>query len=211
MCGTALVSAIQNDKKWIGIDISYDALDIIKKRIKDVAFDYSAEYDQKDGSPETLTEYERLNPYQKQDWLIQKTGGFPNPKKSGDGGVDGEVPIHLGLDKNKDDLWGKVVFSVKTGKQCNPEMIRELKGTMQDYQAVIGVLILDKDPSDNMDIVASKAGQIKYSYSRDLPPSYFDKVQIITSGEIMSGREVSMPPTMKKVMEYRRQSQQMSF
>jgi len=209
-CGTALISAIQNHKKWIGVDISYDALDIIKQRIKDIAFDYNVDYEQIDGSPQTLAEYERLNPYQKQDWLIQKAGGFPNPKKSGDGGVDGDVVIHLGLDKNGDDIWGKVVYSVKTGEQCNPAMIRELKGTMQDYQAAIGVLILDKDPSDNMDITASKAGQIKYSYSKE-PPSYFDKIQIITSGEIMSGREVSMPLTMKKVMAYRKQSEQMSF
>ena len=50
--------------------------------------------------------------------------------------------------------------------------------------------------------------QIMYSYNKDLPPSFFDKVQIITSGEIMSGREVSMPPTTKRVVEYRRQ---MSF
>jgi len=210
-CGTALVSAIQNHKKWIGIDISYDALDVIKKRIKDVTFDYNVDYEQRDGSPQTLTEYERLNPYQKQDWLIQKAGGFPNPKKSSDGGVDGDMKIHLGLDKNKDDIWGKVVYSVKTGKQCSPFMIRELKGTMIEHQAVIGVLILDKDPSDNMDITASKAGQIKYSYKKELPPSFFDKVQIITSGEIMSGREVSMPPTMKQVMEHRGKTKQMSF
>ena len=210
-CGTALISAIQNDKKWIGIDISYDALDIVKKRIKGVAFDSRTEFEEMDGSPETLIEYAKLNPFQKQDWLIQKMGGFPNPRKSGDGGVDGDVTIHLGLDKNGEDLWGKVVYSVKTGKQCNPAMIRELKGTMQDHEAVIGVLILDKDPSDIMDMAASKAGQIKYSYSKDLPPSCFDKVQIITSGEIMSGREVSMPPTMQGVMGYRRQNQQMSF
>jgi len=176
-----------------------------------VTFEYNVEYNQIDGSPQTLIEYERLNPFQKQDWLIRKTGGFPNPKKSGDGGVDGDVAIHLGLDKNGHDKWGKVVYSVKTGKQCNPEMIRELKGTMQDHEAIIGVLILDKDPSDNMDIVASKAGQIKYSYSKDLPPSYFDKVQIITSSEIMSGRKVSMPPTMQKIMEFREQNEQMIF
>lgn len=186
-------------------------MDIVKKRIEDVAFDTRTDFEERDGSPETLIEYAKLNPFQKQDWLIQRTGGFPNPRKSGDGGVDGDVTIHLGLDKDDNDIWGKVVYSVKTGKQCNPEMLRELKGTMQDYEAVIGILILDKDPSEKMEISASRAGEIEYSYTKDLPPHRFSKVQIITSGEIMSGRSIKIPPTMKEVMLCRGQTQQMSF
>ena len=35
-CGTTISSAIQNDRKWIGIDISPDAINITKERIKEL-------------------------------------------------------------------------------------------------------------------------------------------------------------------------------
>ena len=192
-CGTTIEAAIKNNVDWIGIDISWDAIEITKERIKKA--NEFLEYKFLDGNPQTREEYEKLNPYQKQDWLVKRCKGFPNPKKSGDGGIDGEVGIYLGKNDKGVDVWGKVIFSVKTGKQCNPAMIRELKGTMGDFKADIGVLILDKDPSLEMDIQAQNQGQIKYSVSKDIPPRFIDKVQIITSQEIIDNCTPDLPPT----------------
>ena len=57
---------------------------------------------------------------------------------TGDGGVDGSLKICLG-DKEGKDKWGDLIFSVKTGKQSNPEMIRELIGTVKDKKKLIWV------------------------------------------------------------------------
>ena len=65
-----------------------------------------------------------LNAYEKQDWLIRRVNGLPNPRKSGDRGVDGDLDIHLGIDKDGRDQWGRVVSLSRTGKQRKPEHVR---------------------------------------------------------------------------------------
>ncbi len=82
-----------------------------------------------------MAEYNRLNAYEKQDWLIRQLRGLPNPRKSGDRGVDGGMDIHLGVDEAGRDQWGRIVFSVKTGKRRKPEHVRELVGTMRSERA----------------------------------------------------------------------------
>ncbi len=37
---------------------------------------------------------------------------FLQSKKSGDSGVDGELTVHGGFDKERKDIWHKAVFSV---------------------------------------------------------------------------------------------------
>jgi len=107
------------------------------------------------------------------------------------------------MNEKNQDKWGKLVFSVKTGEQCKPEMIRELIGTMQIKNADVGVLILDRDPSSGMEITAQNKGQLQYSYSKDLPPRFFDKVQIITAQEIIDGNKLDIPPTMQDIRIHR--------
>ena len=210
-CGTTLHSAILNRKKWIGCDISTEALKIIKKRIEDLHVYQDKDYLKIDGSPETRNEYEELNPYEKQDWLINQIGGFPNPKKSRDKGIDGEMTIHLGFDKEGRDRWGKVVFSVKTGNQCNPEMIRELIGTMKINNFEFGGLILDKDPTDEMINLAEKQGEYEYVYADEIPPQRFKKVQIITADEVIDKKEFILPPSLTKIKSYREKKEQLKL
>ena len=207
-CGTTIASAIENGVNWIGVDISYDATDVIKKRIKTQSGVDVGLYEFIDGSPETRQEYERLDPYQKQDWLIRKVGGFPNPKKSGDGGIDGELTVYLGLDDKGQDQWGKMVFSVKTGKQRVPELVRELAGTVEGVGAVMGGLILDADPTPGMEMDAQKRGEIEYSFLPDMPKSHFQKIQIITSQEIIDGKRFATPHSLAAVQSYRENVQQ---
>lgn len=92
-CGTTIVAAIELNRNWVGIDISGEAVNEMKDRVKKMKQVYLGEgckYKVYESSPETMREYTRLNAYEKQDWLIREIGGFPNPRKSGDGGVDGE-------------------------------------------------------------------------------------------------------------------------
>ena len=205
-CGTTIEAAHRLKRAWIGVDISGSAVDEIKDRMAEQGV-YNGEednYDLIESSPDTMDEYKRLNPYEKQDWLIRKLGGLPNPKKSGDFGVDGDMTFHLGMDKAGNDQWGRLIFSVKTGKQKNPAHVRELKGTMKGENAQIGVLILDIDPTQGMEDVAQNAGQFEYQLEKTMPPKYYDKIQIITAYEIIEGGQVDCPPTMHEIKNYRK-------
>ena len=197
-CGTTVAAANNLGLKWIGIDISLNAMSIIKDRLS------SAKFFEVDGDPESRNEYDKLDPFKKQEFLINKVGGYCNKKKTGDGGVDGEITIHLGEEKGK-DKWGKMIISVKTGKQCKPEFIRELMGTVKDKKADIGGLILEADPSDNMVELAERQGKLKYSFNESLPPQEFDKIQILTAGEIIDKKKFDIPHTIQEIQFYRKE------
>ena len=203
-CGTTVHAAQSLDRRWIGIDISGDAVDEIKDRLAGMGVYDGQHYDVHEGSPDTMAEYTRLNPYEKQDWLIRKLGGLPNPKKSGDGGKDGDMTFHMGADKQGSDIWGRMLFSVKTGKQRSPAHVRELCGTMKNEKYQMGVLIVDADPTLGMENAASKAGRFNYQPIVKLPPKSYDRIQIITSYEIIDGAKLDCPPTMQVVKRYRK-------
>ena len=203
-CGTSVHSAVRSKRKWIGVDISSNATQVIKNRLKDIMITEGEDYFYIDGSPETKEDYDKMNAYQKQDWLINQVGGLPNVRKSGDEGVDGEMTIHLGEKEGK-DLWGKMIFSVKTGNQCKPEFIRELIGTMKLKGAVMGGLIMDKDPTVKMEMSVDQKGDLEYNYHKDLPPSFYSKVQILTSQQIIDKEKFNTPPTQTQVQLHRNQ------
>ncbi|MCY4110174.1 MAG: site-specific DNA-methyltransferase [Chloroflexi bacterium] len=202
-CGTTVHAAQNSGRRWIGVDISGDAIDEIKDRMAGIGVYDGQDYDIREGSPDTVAEYNRLNPYEKQDWLIRRLGGLPNPRKSGDMGIDGDLTFHLGGASAETDKWGRLVFSVKTGRQRKPEHIRELIGTMRNEKAEMGALILDADPTPGMESAAQRAGRIKYQPRSDFPPKTYDKVQIFTAYEIIDGATLDCPPSMHDVRRYR--------
>lgn len=206
-CGTTVTTAHRLKRHWIGIDISGNAIDEVQNSLSSLGAYAATDFDLLEGSPDTMAEYNRLNPYEKQDWLIRRCGGLPNPKKSGDLGVDGDLIFHQGTDDTGKDLWGKVVFSVKTGKQKSPAHVRELNGTMSAEGAEIGVLILDVDPTSSMEQAANKTGKFEYQLKEDMPPKKYDRLQIITAYEVIEGGKIDCPPTMQEVKAYREKHQ----
>lgn len=175
-----------------------------KHRLADSGVSAADRYDLYEGSPDTMAEYQRLTPYEKREWLIRRCGGLPNPRKSGDRGIDGDMSFHMGLDSGGNDVWGRLLFSVKTGKQRSPAHVRELRGTMRNEHAQMGVLILDGDPTPGMESAAASAGSFEYKPIVDLLPKEYDKVQIVTAYEIIDGARADHPPTIHEVKEYRR-------
>ncbi len=201
-CGTTIEVAHATKRRWIGIDISGLAIDEIEQCLASYGQYPKTHYDVLEGSPETMAEYNRLSAFDKQDWLIRKLNGLPNPKKSGDKGVDGDLDIHLGIDEDGKDQWGRVIFSVKTGKQRKPEHVRELIGTMRSERAQIGVLILDVEPTAKMEEAAQRAPLLRYQQRPDMPPKEYDGVQILTAYEIIEGARIAHPPTLQAVRRY---------
>ena len=100
-----------------------------------------------------------------------------------------------------------MMFSVKTGNQCNPAMIRELVGAMKIHNAIFGGLLLDKEPTDEMEALAKKQGEFKYQYSKLMPEQYFNKVQILTADEVIDKKKFNTPPTLNEIKLFRNESQ----
>lgn len=196
-CGTTVEAAHHNNCSWVGIDISGYAIEEIKARMAENGVTED-EYLIREGNPETMKEYDRMKALEKQDWLVRRIGGQPNPRKSGDGGIDGEMTIHLGKTEGQ-HRFGRMIFSVKTGKQHKPEHVRELAGTMRKANAEMGGLILDADPTPNMEITADSYGHFMYRYSDDVPEQPYSRVQILTAQEIIDGQCFNAPPTMQAI------------
>ncbi len=204
-CGTTIHSAHNLGRQWIGVDISGDAVDEIRDRLAEIGVHESqGQYDVLEGNPDTMAEYNRLNPFEKQEWLVRRLGGLPNPKKSGDHGIDGDMTFHTGTDKDGNDTWGRMVFSLKTGKQRAPAHVRELRGTMKNEEAHMGVLVLDCDPTLGMETAADKAGRFVYQPITNMPPKEYAKVQIVTANEIIDGAKADCPPSMQVVKRFRK-------
>ena len=116
-CGTAIAVAHPLRRKWIGIDITYLAIDLIKRRLDD-AFgrEVRKTYDVT-GEPTSLSEacalagYDR---YQFQLWALGLVDARPaGVQKGADRGIDGRLYFHdedQGRQQTK-----QVILSVKSG------------------------------------------------------------------------------------------------
>ena len=210
-CGTTVEAAHSLNRRWIGIDISGNAIDEIKDRMAHLGVYNEQHYKTLEGSPDTMAEYNRLNPFEKQEWLIRRLGGLPNPKKSGDLGKDGDMTFHMGIDKDGNDIWGRMIFSVKTGGQRSPAHVRELLGTMKSEKAQMGVLVIDAEPTAGMEAAAAKGSQFEYQSIERLPPKSYDRVQIVTSYEVIDGARIDCPPSIQIVKQYRKAQMEMKL
>ena len=188
-CGTTVHAAQKLDRRWVGIDITSLAISLIKSRLLD-AFgrEVLAQY-QVIGEPVAVEDAARLaaeDPYQFQWWALGLVGARPvEGKKGADKGIDGRLYFH-------DDSSGKtkqVIFSVKAG-HTGPTHVRDLHGVIDREKAEIGVLISMQDPTGPMRHEAASGGFYHSpGWNHDYP-----RVQVITVGELLSGKSVQMPP-----------------
>jgi site-specific DNA-methyltransferase (adenine-specific) len=90
-CGTTLIAAQRNKRKWIGIDISPTACRVIAKRLE-------SNFYMKEGKdfwvrdlPKTVEESRQYPPFEFQNWAINAIGGIPSKVKVRNGGIDGKL------------------------------------------------------------------------------------------------------------------------
>ena len=80
-CGTTLAVSKNLNRKWIGIDISRKACDVMRQRLGGSVKIIGGESEE---------ELRNMNPHEFARLIIvEKFGGIINPKKSGDMGIDG--------------------------------------------------------------------------------------------------------------------------
>jgi DNA modification methylase len=85
-CGTTVSVAERLGRRWIGIDISPTAVNLMIRRLK--KYNSGLKFHTQ-GLPITEADLRSLRPFEFQNWVIQKFNGTHSLRKSGDMGIDG--------------------------------------------------------------------------------------------------------------------------
>jgi DNA methylase/Restriction endonuclease len=112
-CGTAIPVANRFDRRWVGVDVSPSACKLMVKRLHKAGVRIS----QADilGLPKTETELRKLQPFEFQNWVLQRMMGRVSVRKTGDMGIDGYLfdgsPVQV---KQSEDVGRNVVANFET-------------------------------------------------------------------------------------------------
>jgi DNA modification methylase len=184
-CGTTVAAAEKLGRKWIGIDITHLAINLIRRRLQD---SFGVGRIEVIGEPVSLAGAKQLaatDPYQFQWWALDLVGARPQQEKKGrDRGIDGRLYFH-------DEPEGRskqIVFSVKAGK-TGPTHVRDLRGVIEREKAELGVLVVLQQPTADMRKEAAEGGFYTSPWTRQKYP----RLQILTIEELLSGRGVDYP------------------
>ncbi len=189
-CGTTIVVAERLKRRWIGIDITHIAINLMKNRQLSTFGEEILERYQTLGEPTSLPDAKALaaeDRFQFQWWALGLVGARPVEKRRGaDQGIDGRLYFHDGSEKDKTS---QVIISVKSGKVAVSH-IRDLLGVLERENAEIGVLITMQKPTQSMRSEAAGAG----FYISPWGNKKYPRLQILTIEELLSGKRIEMPP-----------------
>jgi len=196
-CGTTIAVAQKLNRNWIGIDITYQSISLILKRLSDTYGESAMNNITLWGIPEDIDSAKLLA--NKQDdktrkefekWIIltyTNNKAYINEKKGGDGGIDG-ISMIVDRDEKQNQVYEKVIFSVKSNATLSPTVIRDLFGTMAREKAVMGYL-LTLNPMPNLVKSCKEYG----AYTNNVMARDYPKIQVITAEEILNGSRFDLP------------------
>ncbi len=188
-CGTTVAVAQRLGRQWIGIDITYQSISLILKRLADK---YPADWPAieanilLDGVPRDLESAMALanrkddktrKEFEK--WAIltfSKNQARINEKKGADGGIDGIAYFLLDKDSN-----GKAIFQVKS-RPGNRGDLATLNSDRQREKAEFGFLICTSLPTKPMRDEIAAAGK----YKHPLLSREDDRLQVVTVAELFA-------------------------
>jgi site-specific DNA-methyltransferase (adenine-specific) len=174
-CGTAVHAAERLGRSWIGIDITYLAIQVIEDRLKTwlPGAQYTVQGIPKDEF--AARKLAQMDPYVFQEWAVGRVGGQCRGRGP-DKGIDGEISFIRGPRK-----YGHAIISVKGGRHVGPDAIRVLKDVVNREGADMGVFICLNDPTPDMRTEAALAKKI------ELPGGSRPRIQIVTVRDLISG------------------------
>jgi DNA modification methylase len=210
-CGTTIAVAERLKRKWIGIDITYQSISLILKRLEDTfGGDFTQEIVNKDtqevikparlmlsGVPQDFAsavalanrEDDRVRK-EFEKWSVltfSNNRAVINDKKGGDEGIDGTAYM-VDFDDNNKVAYYKVLFSVKSSKALSPTVIRDLNGTIEREKAEIGYLIT-LFPMPNLVKEASKYG----TYQNKMFGQAYPKIRVVSIQALLDGERMNLP------------------
>lgn len=195
-CGTTVAVAQRLGRRWIGIDITYQSISLILKRLADK---YPADWPAieanilLDGVPRDLASAVALanrkddktrKEFEK--WAVltySNNQARINEKKGADAGIDGIAYFLIDKDTN-----GKAIFQVKSGGS-NRATLATLNSDRMREKAEFGFLITMDLPTKAMRDEIAAAGK----YKHPLLNREDDRLQVITVAEILKGDRLNLP------------------
>ena len=188
-CGTTISVAERLNRKWVGIDISMQAVRVINERMKAHFPHIQINID---GIPKDFESANNLagrDKFKFQDWAISLVNANPpsgESRKGADRGIDGIILFYDAIDINNPKL-KKIIVQVKGGSTGRGD-IAKLKGDIEREDAPMGVLITLNEPTKEMTREASLAGEYQNSAS-----SSFPRIQILSIKDWFDGKYLSLP------------------
>lgn len=195
-CGTTVAVAQRLGRRWIGIDITYQSIALILKRLQDR---YPEEWPAieanilLDGVPRDLESAMALanrkddktrKEFEK--WAVltfSNNQARINEKKGADGGIDG-IAYFL-LDSNTN---GKAIFQVKS-RPGNRGDLATLNSDRLREKAEFGFLICTSLPTRPMRDEIAAAGKFRHP----LLNREDDRLQVVTVAELFQGKRLDLP------------------
>lgn len=184
-CGTTIVAAEAMNRRWIGIDITYQSISLILRRLEHTYGAALVDGIVTDGVPRDMESavalaHKRDDRLRKEfeKWALltyTNNRAIINDKKGADAGVDGIAYFKTGKDDN-----AKIIFQVKSGGVKRGD-IATLRGDMAREEAALACLVTLEEPSGPMKSEAKGAGLYRHE---DMGRSY-DKISIVTVREIV--------------------------
>jgi DNA modification methylase len=197
-CGTSVAVAQRLNRKWIGIDITFQSISLILKRLEDSFGREVLSNIELNGIPQdfksavalankkddkTRKEFEK--------WAVltySNNNAIINEKKGSDAGIDG---IAFMMDRKEDNSteFKQVLFSVKSDKNPHVSYIRDFYGAIEREKSAMGYFITLYPPTKDMIAECKKIGQ----YKNALLNTIYPKIEIVTIEEILSGIRMTIP------------------
>lgn len=188
-CGTTIDAAQKLGRRWVGIDVTTIAIDLIDARLRHTYGEQVRETYEVRGIPRDLAGAKALfnrSPFEFERWVVMLLDGQPNERQVGDKGVDGV--IRFPVDRK---TTGRVLVSVKGGA-TGPTDVRDLVGAVDSQRAAMGVLVTLQQQTRGMTDAANHSG----IYTHPGNNQSFPKVQSITVDDLLGGKSPTMPPTL---------------
>jgi len=202
-CGTTVDVAQRLGREWIGIDITYQSISLVLRRLEGKAginWPSILKTITVDGIPRDMESVVALA-HKKDDrlrkefekWAVltyTNNRGAIHEKKGADSGIDGIAYFRTNSTEN-----ASMVIQVKSGGVGRGD-VAKLRGDMAREGAVMATLITLEQPTGPMITEAKSAGQ----YHHDLMGRNYDCIQIVTAQEIVEGnRRLDLPMSLEVV------------
>jgi site-specific DNA-methyltransferase (adenine-specific) len=178
-CGTTIEAAQRLERRWIGVDITKVAIDVIVDRLRTHFPQVQYVMGGEPATHEEAVVLAQLDKHEFQRWALERLGISKPIKKGADRGIDGEI-----VGTYDDGRSWRAIVSVKGGG-VNVNQLRDLHGTVTRERADIGIFLTLKPPTGPMKRDAAEAGFTKTGHPR---------LQILTVADLFDGKKPELPP-----------------
>lgn len=191
-CGTAVVAAENLNRKWIGIDITMIAINLMNRRLNDVFPGIHVKIDGEPTDMESAIHFALKDRHEFQRWALLRIGAVPvgatatdpkKVKKGADEGYDGWMRFQDGPDGRVE----KILVQVRSG-HVHLRDIRDFRDVVTVKKAAMGIFITLEPPTDDM----IRSVRVTDPYISSLQIEY-PKLQIITVSQLLERESPKLP------------------